>query len=80
MATVGTLARKSIFAAFSESTRSAFRPAATPVALVANGRAPGLFVSMKPASSPSVSNSNARPFFRLLARMQGSRPALERQP
>jgi hypothetical protein len=62
------------------STLSALKPVATPVAFVVSGAPVVSPVSMRPASLPTVSNSNARPPLRLLARMQGSAPALERQP
>ena len=63
------------------STWSAFSPVATPVALVVKG-APVWSppTSIRPASLPTVTNSNARPPLRLFERMQGSLPGFERQP
>ena len=62
------------------STRSAFRPVATPVAVVVNGLPLASLVVIRPASLPSVANSNARPVLRLFARTHGSWPEAERQP
>ena len=73
------------------STRSAFRPVATPVAFVMNGfvASPPVPTEMRPAMVPSEAlNSNAKPVERLFARMHGfcgrgvaaEPPAAERQP
>ena len=62
------------------STRSAFRPVATPVAFVVNGAPVASLVVMLPAWLPSVANSNARPVLRLFERMHGSWPVADRQP
>ena len=51
-----------------------------PVALVVNGAPVASPTSIRPPSLPVVSNSNARPLLRLLARMHGSWPVSERQP
>src|SRR3954471_16987633 len=66
--------------AFWPSTRSAFRPVATPVALVVNGAAVA-GPSMRPTSVPDfVANENARPLARLLARRHARVPVRARQP
>ena len=69
------------------SRRSAFRPVATPVALVVNGTvvSPPLPTVIVPPCVPPVSNSNAKPFARLFDRMHGLLPfgvppAPERHP
>src|SRR4051812_21067107 len=62
------------------STRSAFRPVATPVALVVNGAAVA-GPSIRPTSVPEfVANENARPLARLLARRHARVPVRARQP
>ena len=74
-----------ISSALLPSTWSAFRPVATPFAVVVNGAAVAGPV-MAPTSVPPLAlNSKARPSARLLARTQGSLPfgvppAAERQP
>ena len=63
------------------SSLSALRFATLPVALVANGTPVVSLTMISPASLPPVSNSNARPVERLLARTHGSAlPASARQP
>jgi hypothetical protein len=76
--------------ALSPSTWSAFRPVATPVALVVNGLAFELAVlpsptEICPTTSPAPANSNAKPAARFDARRQGAEPdavppAAPRQP
>src|SRR6185312_7806668 len=62
------------------STLSAFRPVATPVALVVNGAAV-VGPSIRPTSVPEfVANENARPLDRLLARRHAFAPVRARQP
>src|SRR3954470_21345360 len=61
------------------STWSAFRPVATPVAFVVNGFAFELAVlpsptEIRPTTSPSPANSNAKPAARFDARRQGADP------
>ena len=74
-----------ISSACRSSTRSAFRFATFPAALVPNGVAFAFgFPAPTPMNPPCVplrvANSNARPFLRLFARMHGSRPGALRQP
>jgi hypothetical protein len=47
---------------------------------VVNGAPVASPVSILPPSLPVVTNTKARPPLRLLARMHGSAPVLERQP
>ena len=63
------------------SSLSALRFATLPVALVVNGTPVVSLTRISPPSLPPVSNSNARPVERLLARTHGSAlPASARQP
>ena len=62
------------------SSLSAFRFATLPVAFVVNGTPVASLSEMLPPSLPPLSNSNARPAWRLLARMHGSLPTAARQP
>src|SRR3954464_11483229 len=63
------------------STWSAFKPVATPVAFVVNGFAFELAVlpsptEIRPTTSPSPANSNAKPAARFDARRQGAEPGV----
>ena len=62
------------------STLSALKPVATPVALVVSGAPVGGADLDAAAFLADGLNSKARPPLRLMARMQGSLPRLERQP